>query len=270
MRDVDVVYVIEHVSRELDVACAVKLLAERRHGLSVEILPVQMADDYAARNLRPRALVLPFAYRVTDPGTQRFVREFPGIPVLNLAWEELIYKAYEEEKLPADAFTREYVLHHAWGDFHRDRLVRAGVPESHVFVNGQPAYVFYDEPYCRRYPTREDLAAKYQLDPRKRWILFSENYGWAFYPRERVEKLVENGMPRETVDELIGFCDASLRTVLPWFATLAGKYDFEVIVRPRPATLESDFLAVLREAVPEVPGNFHVIKQESVREWTPA
>jgi surface carbohydrate biosynthesis protein len=267
MRRVDAIFLVEHIARELDVACAVQHLAKRRHGLRLEVLPVQSSHKYAVRNLRTRTLVVPFSYRINDPYTRDFIRSFPGCTILNLAWEELFYKAYELEKLPSDRFTREYVLHHVWGDFHRDRLVRAGVPASHVFVNGHPTYMLYHEPYRGFYPSRQELAGRHGLDPRKRWLLFPENYGWAFYPQQRIAELVRNGIPQETIDELSQFCSHSLRTVLRWLAILASKHDMEVILRPRPATLVPDFVAVMRQSLSEVPAGLHVIKQESVCEW---
>ena len=39
-KPIAVLLFIEHVARELDVACAVKYLAKQRHGLSVEIASI--------------------------------------------------------------------------------------------------------------------------------------------------------------------------------------------------------------------------------------
>ena len=54
MRSVDAIYLVEHIARELDVACIVQHLAWKRHGLRIEILPAQTSDAYATRNLRTR------------------------------------------------------------------------------------------------------------------------------------------------------------------------------------------------------------------------
>ena len=158
-RSLDVVYLIEHTGRELDVACLVKHYLETRHGLETEVLPVALARRYATVNLDPRLVVVPYAYRATDAYTSGFLCRWKPVPVFNMAWEELLYRAFETEKMPQDVFTRQYVLHHAWGDFYRELLQEAGVPSDHVFVNGQPAYMLYREPYRSFWPSRDAPAA---------------------------------------------------------------------------------------------------------------
>lgn len=42
MKNIDVIYLYEHAARELDVACAVKCLAERHYGLRIELQHLKM------------------------------------------------------------------------------------------------------------------------------------------------------------------------------------------------------------------------------------
>jgi hypothetical protein len=267
MREVDVVILIEHVARELDVACAVKHLLESHHDLSVEVLSVQTAAPWAVRNLDPRIAVVPFCMRVNEAYTKDFLRRWPGVLILNLAWEQLIYKAFVDGKLPSDPFSREYAFHHVWSDMRAEQLVELGVPRDHVFVNGQPAYGLYLEPYRNRFPTREELAERHGLDPELRWVLFPENYGWGFYPPMRIDSLLAQGLERERIDRLVAFCRDSLAVVLRWCARLAREGGVEMIVRPRPATLVSDFRDALVAAVGEPPAHLHLLKEGSAREW---
>ena len=267
MRDVDVVYLCEHIARELDVACVVKHLLQKKHGLTVEVLPVQTAGEWATKNLWPKIVAVPYSYRVDEYYNRSFLRRWPGVVVFNLAWEQLLYDAFVTEKMPSDVFAKEYVFHHAWGEFHQDRLVNYGVPADRIFVNGQPAYGLYLEPYRSRFPSRDDLAKVHGLDPKKRWILFPENYGWGFYPQLRIDTLLESGMPRETIDNLVNFCRDSVRLALKWCARLAAEHEVEVIVRPRPATLLTDFQDVMQETLGEPPAGLHLLKEGSVREW---
>ncbi len=267
MRDVDIVYLCEHVARELDVACAVKVLLESQHGLSVEVLPIQTAGEWAVKNLWPRVVAAPYSYRVDEYYTRSFLRRWPDVVVFNLAWEQLLYDAFIEEKMPSDVFAKEYVFHHAWGDFHRDRLVKYGVDPERIFVNGQPAYGLYLPPYRDRFPSRRELAKAHGLDPEKRWVLFPENYGWGFYPQLRIDTLLQGGMPQETIDHLVNFCRDSVRLALLWCAKLADTHDVEIIVRPRPATLLTDFQEVMHDTLGEPPAGLHLLKEGSVREW---
>lgn len=267
MRDVDVVYLCEHIARELDVACAVKYLLEEKHGLSVEVLPIQTAGEWATKNLWPKIVAVPYSYRVDEYYNRSFLRRWPNVIVFNLAWEQLLYDAFVEEKMPSDEFAKHYVFHHAWGEFHKERLTNYGVPPERIFVNGQPAYGLYLEPYRHRFPSRADLAKEHGLDPDKRWILFPENYGWGFYPQLRIDTLLGSGMPKEAIDHLVNFCRDSVRISLKWCARLARENDVEIIVRPRPATLRSDFEKMMLDTIGEPPAGLHLLKEGSVREW---
>jgi surface carbohydrate biosynthesis protein len=267
VRDVDIVYLCEHIARELDVACAVKYLLESRHGLSVEVLPIQTAAEWATRNLWPKIVAVPYSYRVDEYYNRSFLRRWPGVVVFNLAWEQLLYDAFIEEKMPSDVFAKQYVFHHAWGEFHRERLSNYGVPPERIFVNGQPAYGLYLPPYRDRFPSRTELAKEHGLDPDRRWILFPENYGWGFYPQLRIDTLLRGGMPKETIDNLVNFCRDSVRISLRWCAKLARAHEVEIIVRPRPATLLTDFRQVMTDTIGEPPEGLHLLKEGSVREW---
>ena len=62
MRHTDVLWIVEHVARELDVACAVRHLAAARHGLTVEVVP-QTADlQRLARGLTASVVATPHFY----------------------------------------------------------------------------------------------------------------------------------------------------------------------------------------------------------------
>ena len=266
MQDVDVVYLVEHIARELDVACAVKHYSGQRHQLRVEVVPIKSPSD-ALSTFRPRVVALPYSYRATDPETRNYLPHWPKAIYFNLSWEQLLYRAFQEEKAPSDEFSCQYVLHHAWGNFHKDYLMRHRVPESHVFVNGQPAYKLYDDPYCLCQAQRPELARRFGLDPDKRWIFFPENYGWAFYTEAKLNEIISRGLDRRIAYEQRDFCRKSLPVVLKWCADVASRGAVEVVVRPRPATLLSAFRSMVSHALDSWPANLHIIKEGSVREW---
>jgi len=260
----------EHVARELDVACAVKCLAKERHGVEVEIVHYPCGVVEALDRLRPRLVVMPVCY-----GAWEFYRpdyhamyEWRDAIHLNLAWEQLLYPGNRDIKTPKGQFAMRHVLHHSWSRAFADYLRSVGVPDDHIVINGHLAYGLYSEPYRRSFDQREQLAPRFGLDPAKRWVLFAENYGWAFYNETLKETLISRkGMSRESVNELCGFSRESLKHALRWLIDLARSPELEIIIRPRPATLEEEFTVAVHEVAADLPLSVHVIKEGTVREW---
>ncbi|NOZ71206.1 MAG: hypothetical protein GXP38_04720 [Chloroflexi bacterium] len=271
MKAIDVVYLYEHVVRELDVACAVKHYLERDHGLSVELVQYPYGVHDAITRVRPHMVLLPFCYANCYAFYKRdfgdCLVEWPKAVYVNLAWEQLLYKGNRASKTPGGDFALKHVFHHAWSETFRDFLLAQGIPAHHVFLNGHPAYTLYDAPYKTCFKQRSDLAQAYSLDPHKRWVFFPENYNWMFYTAEDLERHGQYDQKRKQVEELVRFCQLSFAEVMRWFGALARTGDFEIIIRPRPATPVERFAAKAAEALPDISANVHIIKEETVREW---
>ncbi len=268
MKEIDILILYEHVDRELDVACAVKCLLEARYGLRVKIIqhPVgQLNADAQMLWLKPKLVVLPHCYRSAVHAP--YVLDWPEAIYFNLMWEQIFYQGNSTAKVPHGKFALEHVIHHAWGDFSAAYLRAAGAPQSHIFVNGHPAYMLYNEPYRRFYITRSELARRCGLDPERRWVFFPENYNWAFYSAEVIENYIRLGQPAAEVYAMRDFSRASFAEVIRWCCAAAAGGEIELIIRPRPATQSDEFKSAVSAVMATLPGNMRIIKDETVREW---
>ncbi len=265
MRQVDIVYLYEHVSRELDVACAVTARLRKDFGLSVEIVHWPQGFGEAVVAIQPRLVILPFCYG--ERSYTNLLHFWNNVIFFNLTWEQLFYPGNQKAKTPRGDFAVEHVIHHAWSDAYAEFLGAQGIPAEHIVRNGQPAYTLYDEPYRRYFTTRETLASRYILDPQKRWIFFPENYNWAFYSDATLARFLAGGQSLAEINEMRDFCNRSLNKALNWCqaATLDGKV--EIILRPRPSTPLAKFREAAQRSVPDLPSNLHILDNESVREW---
>ena len=265
--NVDVVYLVESVPKELDVACIVRLLAKQRHGLRIEIASFKFDVPDSLLRSKPRLVIVPTCYAANAWGFRRHVGQWPGVPFLNLTWEELFCRANLTWKHPRDVFARDHVQHHVWGDFYKQFLVSHGVPADHVFVNGNPGYRLYGEPYRRYFPDREELARKHHLDPAKRWVFLPENYGWAFYSPTNIATRIKEGMDPATPPLLQDYCRRTLKTALEWCDELSRVGGVEMIIRPRPTTKLSEFETVCRELHGGPLDGIRFIKDGTANEW---
>jgi surface carbohydrate biosynthesis protein len=264
MRNIDVVYLYENVAREMDVACAVTAILRQRYGLSVSIVQWPQSVPRLYGQVTPRVVVLPFCY---FEHSFDCLLEWRQSIFVNLAWEQLFYRGNIRAKTPRGQFALKHVLHHAWSEDYAQFARQQSIPDNHIFVNGQPAYALYDEPYRHYFAQRSALASRHGLDPQKRWVFFPENYNWAFYSNEILRAFVNRGQSREEVNEMREFCISSFREVTQWFASLARTEAVEVIVRPRPSTPLNEFRTAVEGILPRIPRSMHIIQTESVREW---
>jgi len=267
-KETEVVWFIEHEARELHVGCAVRHLLQSRFSTSAEVLPYYHGDPGAvAARLRPRVVVIPYSRSAGDPGLTAYLPSWRDAVYLNLSWEELRPQAELHAMAPRDTFARKHVIHHAWCEDFRQYLLENGVPEEHVFLNGHPAFQFYDEPYRRFFLRKEELARTLGLDPTRKWLFFPENYSWGFLLDHSIEVRVQMGFDREAVYEMREYCLESFRTVLGWLGNLASREDVEVILRPRPATTLADFAGTAEKTIGTIPPRLHITKEGTVREW---
>jgi hypothetical protein len=146
-------------------------------------------------------------------------------------------------------------------------LLQAGLAKKNIFLNGQPAYALYDEPYRGYFPSRVELAERHGLDPSRRWIFFPENYNWAFYSEATLQQFVRGGQSLADIDEMREYCERSLMDVLRWLASAAQNESIEVILRPRPSATMDEFQTAVQGILPELPSHLHINQQGSVREW---
>ena len=265
MENIDIIYLYEHVARELDVACAVKCIVEQHFGTRVEIVHFPSGLPRAFRMFRPRVVVLSHCYSARSFPT--VLLEWRKSLFFNLAWEQLLSEATQTEKAPSDEFARKHVIHQAWSDSFASFLQNQGVPSKNIVVNGQPAYMLYKEPYRRYFKERQMLAKECSLNVNRRWIFFPENFWRAFYSDDEINLLVEQGANRDQAYAIKEFTRKTMREVMKWCVPIAKHRNVELIIRPRPATPLKDFRNAVQQIIAIIPERMHFIKEDSVREW---
>lgn len=268
MPEIDVLYFIEHTARELDTACAVKHLLQRDYGLDCQVASITDGLTQRTSAWEPRVITLPFCVQISDLGLDKIISRWPQARYINLAFEQVLGKTQKDFKAPKDAFTRQYVLHHAWGDFYAEYLQAYGVAPELTVVNGNPSLALYCPPYRAYYEQdREQFAARYGLDPHKRWVFIPENYGWAFFRDHMLRDRIRRGFNAEDAYRYRDFARDSLRDSARWWREAGEQGQVEVIVRPRPAIPQESFAQAVRDLAGEIPAGLHIIKDGTVREW---
>lgn len=266
----EVLALIEHVDRELDLLCLLKVLLRKRHGITLRLANVYADAPLLLAGPVPRLVLTPFFYSTSDLVVKDYVTRWPETRFVNLAWEQLLYPIHQTIKIPRDDFTRNEVQHFAWTQQFADYLHGHGVPRDRVTLTGHALYRLYHAPYHCYFRSRSDLARDYGLDENRQWIFVAENYRWAFLTDAELLGLTRNGVEAEDLSELRDYCRTSLSALVKWCAKLARQKDVEVVIRPRPATSVRETSAFLRDVSGLESAAFHIIKGESAREWVMA
>src|SRR5262249_23652144 len=152
-----------------------------------------------------------------------------------------------------------------WTREHRDFLLRNGVEGCNLLVTGNPVMQLYGSPYRHYFKTRRELGRRYELDCRKKWILFSESYQFAMFSDGHIRSLIEH---QNADPDLIGaaaeYGRRSLRQLLEWVNDSIGD-DAIFILRPRPSATDRAMVDFLLQCVPCPRPNLRIIQAETTR-----
>jgi surface carbohydrate biosynthesis protein len=258
MREKDVLFLVEHITRELDlVTCLVQKL-RAQFGIAAEVRSYYHDFKYNFKKYKPKVVVFPFFYGANNRYVIEYLAEWPEAKLLNLAWEQILMKVDYAMMAPRDCWSRENVFHICWTQKHRDFLSSEGARQDHLLWTGNPVMKLYDAPYKNYFKSRLDLAIRYKIDPGRKWVLFPESYQYAFMSERELQEIVEesNGDPK-LLAEAREYSQRSLDLLFAWVS----------ILRPRPSTPLKRAREFMRKAIGMHAANIAIIKAESAREW---
>lgn len=232
---VDVLILIEHIQREYEAA---RQLSHRlcAYGASCFVHKIYDNPHRNLVHLQPKVVVHPFFYSSVDANINTYiVNMFPGARHVNWAWEQIHYRAQREMKRPKGRFLLDEVFHLAWGNASAQFLAESGVRKEHIHVVGHPALSSRKATAGNDASLREELALIHRLSHEKHWLLFPDNYRWAFLS-DRLEFFAKaNGLPVQLYREISAWSVASLSATINALEKLGESHsDLEIIFRPRP------------------------------------
>jgi len=268
MQSVDVLFLVEHVARELDVATCLAAKLKMQFGIEAEVKSYYLNFERNLARYRPAVVVFPFFYGADDFHPTEYLNRWPEATMVNLAWEQILMKVDVGLKTPRDSAARQQVYYACWTPAYRDFLAEHGTPSDHLLLTGNPVMKLYDAPYRSYFETRSVLAKRHGLDQDSKWILFPESYQYAFMPDAQLQSLVETqNADAELLAQARDYSERCLRDLFAWLGDLRAKDDPVFIFRPRPPTAPKQPSRLLRDIVGSRPKNIAIIKSESVREW---
>ena len=191
MREINVLFLVEHVARELDVVTCLVQKLRAQFGIDAEVKSYYRDFAYNLEAYIPKIVVVPFFYGADHPYPIKYLARWPEAKFLNLAWEQILMKVDYGMKTPRDDIARERVLHICWTQEYRDFLFSKGVRPDHLFLTGNPVMKLYDPLYKNYFKSRTDLARAHKIDPGRKWVLFPESYQYAFMSEHQLQEVID-------------------------------------------------------------------------------
>ena len=235
------------------------------HGRGAELY-LDMA--YTVRRYNPKIVVFPFFYGADHLQPITYLSRWPRACFVNMAWEQILVKLDLRMKVPRDDVAKTKVHHLCWSNEHKNFLAHHGVIPANLELVGNPALKFYNSPYRTYFNSRDQLARAYRIDPARKWILFPENYLFAFLSDQNLKELAEQqNADLEFLEHARLYCDRSLKKLFAWANELSGTQDPLLIVRPRPATTRDQMVSFMLQTIGSSNENLKIIKAQTAREW---
>jgi surface carbohydrate biosynthesis protein len=267
MKDIGVLFLVEHIDRELDIVTCLMEKLESGYGVTSKARNYYRDFKDSLATLNPKVVVFPFFYGADHLQPIQYATRWPLARLVNLGWEQILNKLDVGMKRPRDDVSRGRVFHLCWTLEHRDFLTKNGVALDHLPLTGNPVMKLYDGPYRNYFKSREHLAKLYALDSNRKWVLFPESYQFAFYSDDDLKSLeVYQNADADLMDQAREYSERSLRQMLIWANELRDDNTI-FILRPRPSTTRDQMVNFMHRTVPNPNANLKIIKTETVREW---
>ena len=236
----------EHLVREYKSLIRLKKKLEAR-GDRVFIYSVLFERNSFLKNGKknpPDVIVMPWFFCESDEYIlYPLICQNPNVRVISLHHEELTYPGNEHYFMSKTEYTKLGSFHFVWGNYFKQLLVNDGVPEEKIYITGN----IRTDLIRKNNISREQLAEKYGLDPRKKWILFAETFGYYIQrtSESEIQALLDRDMTLEEIEsernEEIEGIEATIRD----FNSVDKEFcnDYELIYRPHPGSYASEGIA---------------------------
>lgn len=264
IRDVDFLFTYEVRNRELDSICLLGAYLEKK-GYRVGYINTWDSMYHWTPEYRAKVIVVPACYTSETYAFFTGQQALKFDKVVDLQWEQVLINMVTHSKVQTGWDFRGEGLeirHVSWGENNREYLMeRFGFSPDKTRVCGYLPLDFYRPEFREATLSREELFAKYNLDPAKKTLLFISSFSDTGKPESEIA-LIE--CDRDVVMGHIRLQEASQEKILEWFEKLAREDEnIQIVYRPHPAeAAKPEFFASVRD----IP-NLHVIGGESIRNW---
>ncbi|KYG64166.1 hypothetical protein AZI87_13030 [Bdellovibrio bacteriovorus] len=260
MKDFLIVYEVK--KREIENAYLLKVFLEHL-GYSCDIANFYESQYYSLFGKQNyKVIIVPQLYH-TEYVARVFSRFGPANTIFNLQCEQVLSDDFEAIDLHTPKGEARLAHHVCWGKRTHEKLAKSGISKEKLPVLGALSVDFIRKEIASILcPSREEIAEKFNLDPAKKWLLFTSSFTFADMPEDR--RKMDERLLGIDLSERIELFTKSRLLFLEWLDKYLPTIDHILIYRPHPDEYSLLPLYKLQEKYP----NFRIIPDYSVRVWT--
>lgn len=266
--EIDVAIYYEHVVREYDTAFFIQRYLENR-GFSVRKFSVYYDYWRSIANYSPR-LIIPNSCTNDKTVTKytSYSAKRPYYKILNMHHEQV---APEEDfrKFFYPCGESRLTGHISWSKNFTCFLQDAGVPDELIYRTGNPRWDAYRPEMKEFNASREELSKKFDIGPRKRWVLFAGNFVYGTRAVQKLRPIVEASQ-KEIDDDKSAYLE-----LMDWISYVMERLDEDVvfIYRPHPDEIITGLMLEIQSRhkgfriIPDMPIQDWILQSGQVMVW---
>ena len=260
MIKVDVLIVVEHVSRELESACLLKLEFMKR-GYKTVIVGIYPNKEQLALQYSADIIIVPWIYTGTKY-VYSFLKYSPNVLLVNLHQEQ--YGVAEDKSLIPYGEAQK-VCHISWGKVFTQQLIDAGCDKDCILTVGSIRLDLFKHPFSLLFDKRKELAEEFGMDSDKKWVLIIGDSS------HLVEDYLFKGLKEGEYDPRPMFkigteCRTSMLNYIDQY--LENNSDTVFIYRPHPSYANKDISRDdIKYLCTKYPKNFYALFKYALNTW---
>lgn len=260
----DVLILYERKQRELENSILFQIEIEKR-GFTCEVVQFYEASKFNVCNINPpRIILVPHLYN-TQSVYRNLGRFGRARHIINMQYEQVLSEKWELLGAHTPKGEAKNSTHICWGPAVVNRLIEGGVPKNNIRVVGPLHLDLLRKEFRENNSIKRELANAYNLDEKKRWMLFISSFTYADIEKSRL-KLNENAAG-VSLSDFPAVHTQSRNELLRWFGGILKKDKETIFIyRPHPDEISLESVYFLEKKF----NNFVVIKSRAVKDWISA
>ncbi len=272
----DVIIIYEHKAREL-YSCYLLKYELKKRGIYALVCHNSYRHTWWVRLLAKPKIVISLCALTTEliPGWMvfdqhsSFLRCSPSY-YINLQIEQIFRENHAQYNIVTDKKYKDMIYYVCWGDYRKKQILKEGIEASHIWVTGALQLDFCRKEWMFLFMTKTELAKKYKINEKKKWILFVSSFPYVTYSKKELEwgEKIKNDY-QDMKKELDGYelkkvATNTYQTILDWIDWFLKEKQFIFIYRPHPGERKT---RKIEELIQKYPKQFFYLAEGSIHQW---
>ena len=182
--------------------------------------------------------------------------------IISMQYEQILRKSERRSHHHDPKGQAVTACHLAWGNAQKDIYIKNGIENRRIAVCGHIAMDLLQPSFDSAYYSREEIAEKFDLDYKKKWVLFISTFAYKMMTDKEREafKSIDPGTSVQ-----IGLSLEAQRRIIQWLSKLSDERENVIVIyRKHPAErIDPDIMKLANSKC----GRFRYIDDLSMRQW---